>query len=61
MPTRPDTILESLFPDLVLLDKDSLADVHNTRTIEAVVLSGKFLDRAALDAMLAEAQALADK
>ena len=45
--------------DLVLLDKDPLADIHNTRAIQAVVLNGKLYPRAALDAMLAEAQTLA--
>jgi imidazolonepropionase-like amidohydrolase len=44
--------------DLVLLDKDPLADIHNTRSIQAVVLSGKLYRRAALDAMLAKAQTL---
>jgi len=44
--------------DLVLLDKDPLADIHNTRAIQAVVLSGKLYPRAALDAMLAKAQTL---
>jgi imidazolonepropionase-like amidohydrolase len=45
--------------DLVLLDKDPLTDIHNTRSIQAVVLSGKLYPRAALDAMLAKAQTLA--
>jgi imidazolonepropionase-like amidohydrolase len=44
--------------DLVLLDKDPLADIHNTRSIQAVVLSGKLYPRATLDAMLARAQTL---
>ena len=42
--------------DLVLLDKDPLADIHNTRSIRAVVLNGKLFPRTALDAMLAEAE-----
>jgi imidazolonepropionase-like amidohydrolase len=45
--------------DLVLLDKDPLTDINNTRSIQAVVLSGKLYPRAALDAMLAKAQTLA--
>ncbi len=45
--------------DLVLLNKDPLADIHNTRSIQAVVLRGKLYSRAALDAMLAKAQTLA--
>jgi imidazolonepropionase-like amidohydrolase len=40
--------------DLVLLDADPLADVRNTRRIGAVVLGGRLLDRAALDALLEE-------
>jgi len=47
--------------DLVLLDKDPLADIHNTRSIEAVVLNGKLFERAALDGMLAKAQTLASR
>jgi imidazolonepropionase-like amidohydrolase len=46
--------------DLILLDKDPLADIHNTRSIQAVVLNGKLFQRAALDAMLAKAQTLAN-
>ena len=37
--------------DLVLLDANPLEDIHNTRKIRAVVVQGKYLDRAALDAM----------
>jgi imidazolonepropionase-like amidohydrolase len=44
--------------DLVLLDRDPLADIHNTRSVQAVVLGGKLYPRAALDAMLAKAQTL---
>ncbi len=47
--------------DLVLLDKDPLADIHNTRSIQAVVLNGRLFQRAALDAMLAKAQTLASR
>ena len=43
----------------MLLDKNPLADIHNTRSIQAIVLNGKLMARAALDAMLAEAEALA--
>ncbi len=45
--------------DLVLLEKDPLEDIHNTRSIQAVVLNGKLFRRADLDAMLAQAQRLA--
>jgi imidazolonepropionase-like amidohydrolase len=55
---RRGTIEVGKTADLVLLDKDPLADIHNTRTIQAVVLSGNFYPRRALDAMLAKAQTL---
>ncbi len=47
--------------DLVLLDADPLAAIENTRKISAVVVAGKFLDRAALDQLLAQARTAADK
>jgi len=55
---RRGTIAVGKTADLVLLGKDPLADIHNTRSIQAVVLSGKLYQRAALDAMLAKAQTL---
>jgi len=45
--------------DLVLLDRDPLADIHNSTSIRAVILGGKLMPRASLDAMLAEAEATA--
>ena len=45
--------------DLVLLDRDPLADIHNSTSIRAVILGGKFMSRASLDGMLAGAEALA--
>lgn len=42
--------------DLVLLSADPLADIHNTTQIQAVWLRGKYLDRAALDQLLAAAK-----
>ena len=41
--------------DLVLLDADPLADIYNLRKIRAVLANGRYFDRAALDAMLAQA------
>lgn len=38
--------------DLVLLAANPLADIHNTTRIEGVSIGGRWLDRAALDAML---------
>jgi imidazolonepropionase-like amidohydrolase len=45
--------------DLVLLDADPLADISNTKRIRAVVVRGKMLDRATLDALLENAARLA--
>ena len=42
--------------DILILDANPLADIANTRGIRTVVLKGKVHDRAALDAMLAEAR-----
>jgi hypothetical protein len=38
--------------DLVLLDKNPLEDIKNTRTINAVIANGKFFDRVMLDNIL---------
>ena len=43
--------------DLVLLERNPLLDINATRAIDTVVMRGKVYDRAALDAMLAEAKA----
>jgi hypothetical protein len=42
--------------NLVLLDADPLADIHNTTKVRAVWLDGKFFDRASLDQMLESAK-----
>lgn len=42
--------------DLVLLRANPLADIGNTRSIEAVIADGRLYDRAALDALLAQAE-----
>ncbi len=55
------TVQPGQVADLVLLDGDPLAEITNTRKIAAVVLGGKFLDRAELDRLLAAARAAADK
>lgn len=47
--------------DLLLLDANPLEDIGNTRAIHAVIRDGKLLDRAALDALLADARAAAAK
>jgi hypothetical protein len=42
--------------DLILLDANPMQDIRNTHRINAVILRGKLLDRAALDAMLLKAK-----
>lgn len=46
--------------DLVLLRRDPLEHIRNTRAIEAVILDGELLDREALDAVLADVRARAE-
>jgi len=38
--------------DLVLLDNNPLADIHNLHMVHAVIFNGRSFDRAQLDAML---------
>ena len=47
--------------DLVLLDANPLIDIGNVRRIRAVVVAGRFRDRSALDALLAQAKAAASR
>lgn len=56
---RLGTVEKGKFADLVLLDANPLEDIRNTRKIRAVVLNGRYLDRAALDKLLADAAASA--
>jgi imidazolonepropionase-like amidohydrolase len=46
------TVERGKLADLVLLDANPLDDIANTKKIRAVVLAGRYLDRAALDRML---------
>jgi hypothetical protein len=48
-----------MIADLVLIDGDPLSDIRNLRRISGVVANGRYLDRAALDGMLATAEQLA--
>ncbi len=48
------TIEQGKTADLLLLDADPLADIHNTQKIRAVILRGKLLDRSFLDDLLAK-------
>jgi imidazolonepropionase-like amidohydrolase len=53
------TIAAGKTADLVMLDGNPLQDIANVRRIRAVVTAGRFLDRAALDRLLAQAKAAA--
>jgi imidazolonepropionase-like amidohydrolase len=48
------TIEAGKLADLVLLDANPLDDIANTQKIRAAVVNGRYVDRAALDALLAE-------
>ncbi len=54
------TISQGNRADMVLLDGDPTLDIGNTQKISGVVLRGRFLARADLDAMLAKARAAAE-
>jgi imidazolonepropionase-like amidohydrolase len=54
--TDVGTIEPGMRADVLLLDADPLADIENTRRIAAVTVNGRFVDRAALDDMLADIQ-----
>ena len=53
------TIETGKFADLVLLDSNPLDDIRNIRKIQAVILRGTLLDRAALDQLLADVRSFA--
>jgi imidazolonepropionase-like amidohydrolase len=53
------TVSPGMIADLVLIDGDPLAEIRNVRRISGVVANGRYLDRVALDAMLATAEQLA--
>jgi imidazolonepropionase-like amidohydrolase len=55
------TIAPGRSADLVLLDANPLEDIANVRRIRAVVTAGRVLDRRALDQMLTEARAAAQR
>ncbi len=50
------TVEKGKIADLVLLDANPLDDIGNTLRISAVIRAGKYMDRAALDKLLAEAK-----
>lgn len=51
-PNTHGTIEPNKIADLVLLDANPLADIHNTQKIFAVILRGRLLDHPVLDALL---------
>lgn len=53
------SVAKGMAADLVLINGDPLSDIRNVRRISGVVANGRYLDRAALDAMLATAERLA--
>ncbi len=55
--TRHGTITVGKAADLLLLDRNPLADISATRGIRGVVMRGVYYDRAALDVMLRETAA----
>ena len=52
-------VAPGMIADLVLINGDPLSDIRNVRRISGVVANGRYLDRAALDAMIATAERLA--
>lgn len=54
------TVAQGKVADLVLLDANPLADIHNTTRIRAVISNGRVFDRAALDSLLAAAERAAN-
>ena len=48
------TVEKGKLADLVLLNADPLADIHNTRKIAGVMLDGKYLPKAELEELLAK-------
>jgi imidazolonepropionase-like amidohydrolase len=50
------TVEKNKRADLVLLDANPLADIQNTQKVNAVVLNGRFYNRAALDSMITYAE-----
>ncbi|AEM71732.1 amidohydrolase [Allomuricauda ruestringensis DSM 13258] len=55
------TISEGKNANMVLLNKNPLKDIKNTKTIEGVILKGKWLDRDQLDVLLEEVELVNNK
>ena len=58
---RFGTVARGKQVDLVLLDDNPLDDIHNTRKIRAVVVQGRYFDRAALDQLLTRPKSAQDR
>ena len=56
---RYSAVAAGTVADLLILDRDPLADITATRAIRAVVVKGRLLDRPALDGLLADVAARA--
>ncbi|WP_051035375.1 amidohydrolase family protein [Crinalium epipsammum] len=55
------TIAPGKLADLVVLQANPLEDIRNTKKIQAVVLNGKYFDRAALNSLLTKIETLTNK
>lgn len=55
------TVEKGKIADLVLLDANPLAEISNTRRINAVVVGGKLISRSQLDEMLENVEVIASK
>lgn len=55
------TVEKGKIADLVLLEADPLENIENTKRIAAVVLGGELFEKPRLDAMLAEAEKIANQ
>jgi hypothetical protein len=54
--SQSGTITEGKLADLVLLEKNPLKDIRNTRTIIGVIIKGQWLDRKSLNKMLLDVE-----